>query len=295
LIFGETGTGKELVAKEVHQMSFRKDKPFIAINCAALPSELIESELFGHVKGAFTGATETREGRFLLADKGTIFLDEIGELPLALQAKLLRVIQEGEFEPVGSSTTKKVDVRIIAATHRDLKKAVMNSQFREDLFYRLNVFPLHVPPLRDRDGDIILLATAFLNKYSQRMGRKSVSLNEVDKHILRNYSWPGNVRELQNVIERAVITSAHGKLNISPEFGQGASHKNKPGDIERVFTYEEMKRMETENLILALKLTGGKVFGANGAAKILGLPPTTLNSKLKKLEISYGPQKTEKH
>ncbi len=284
LILGETGTGKELIAKEIHKRSRRREKPFIAVNCAALPSELIESELFGHVKGAFTGATESREGRFSLADKGTLFLDEIGELPLALQAKLLRVVQEGEFEPVGSSLTRKADVRLIAATHRNLKEAVQNKLFREDLYYRLNVFPIPVPALRDRDSDTLLLADVFLAKYCKKHGRMLLHLNESNKHALLKYSWPGNVRELQNIIERAVITAQGSNLNIllEPMSDSGITETRKQ---ETVVTYDEMKQMEINNLQLALTVTKGKIFGKNGAAKLLGIPPTTLHSKLVKFGL----------
>lgn len=287
LILGETGTGKELIAKEIHKRSMRREKPFIAVNCAALPSELIESELFGHVKGAFTGATENRDGRFLLADKGTLFLDEIGELPLAMQAKLLRVVQEGEFEPVGSSRTLKVDVRLIAATHRNLKEAVKNKTFREDLFYRLNVFPILLPPLRERGSDIILLAETFMNKYCRKHGKKMFRLNEVNKHELLHYSWPGNVRELQNIIERAVITAQSENLNIFLDKGSD-SVKTISQKQDTVLTYNELKQIEINNLQLALKTTRGRVFGSNGAAKLLGIPPTTLNSKITKFNIRLG-------
>jgi transcriptional regulator with GAF, ATPase, and Fis domain len=288
LIQGETGTGKELIAKAIHDSSLRKDESFITLNCAALPGELIESELFGHLKGAFTGATTSRDGRFLLANKGTIFLDEIGELPITLQPKLLRVLQDGTFEPVGSSDTKKVDVRVIAATNRDLGREVMQGRFREDLFYRLNVFPISVPPLRDRGDDIILLADAFAEKYARRYGREISSLDEVGKVLLKKYSWPGNVRELQNIIERAVIISREGKLdlpsvlpdldkknNVVPEFPQ-----------ERIYTEKEMEEMEKENIIRALEASHWRISGKNGAARLLGIPSTTLNSRMIKLGIS---------
>jgi transcriptional regulator with GAF, ATPase, and Fis domain len=214
LIRGETGTGKELFALAIHKASNRKNKPMVALNCAALPSELVESELFGHVKGAFTGAATAREGRFMLADGGTIFLDEIGELPLQLQAKLLRVLQEGEFEPVGTSKTQKVNVRVVAATNRMLEEEIEKGKFREDLYYRLNVFPIDIPPLRERGNDIILLAEAFLEKFARRSAVPRVVLNEVNKQQLLNYQWPGNVRELQNIMERCVITSRGGKINL---------------------------------------------------------------------------------
>ena len=214
LILGETGTGKELVARAIHAASTRRARQLIIVNCAAIPATLIESELFGHEAGAFTGATKKREGRFALADKGTIFLDEIGELPLDLQAKLLRVLQEGEFDPVGSSSTKKVNVRVLAATNRDLEKSVREGQFREDLFYRLNVFPLRLPPLRERGDDVVRLASAFARRFATKMGRTIAPLTADYARRLKGYSWPGNVRELQNVIERAVITATDGQLNL---------------------------------------------------------------------------------
>jgi len=285
LITGETGTGKELIAREIHNRSGRKEKTFIAVNCAALPSDLIESELFGHVKGAFTGATETRDGRFLLADKGTLFLDEIGELPLALQTKLLRVVQEGEFEPVGSSLTRRVDVRLLAATHRDLKQAVKEKLFREDLFYRLHVFPIHLPPLRDRDADVTLLAEAFLNKYARKHGRKITTLNDIDKHHLKNYSWPGNVRELQNVIERAVITAREGKIDLAYDLNPEPSQAVTNSEDHHIYTYDEIRHLEIRNIRQALCLTKGRIFGDNGAARLLGIPPTTLASKITKFDI----------
>jgi transcriptional regulator with PAS, ATPase and Fis domain len=288
LIQGETGTGKELVAKAIHDCSLRKHESFITLNCAALPAELIESELFGHIKGAFTGATMARDGRFLLADKGTIFLDEIGEFPLTLQPKLLRVLQEGTFEPVGSSDTKKVDVRIIAATNRDLAREVLHGRFREDLFYRLNVFPIAVPPLREREDDVILLAEAFFEKYNRRYGFDRIPLDQSNYAVLKRYSWPGNVRELQNVIERAVIVGWTGKVDLLallPDIsGQNKNHIRPEED--RIFTEEEMMEMERKNILLALEKTRWKVSGRNGAATILGIPSTTLNSRMIRLGIT---------
>ena len=213
LITGETGTGKELVARAIHRASRRSDRPFIVVNCAAIPATLIESEFFGHESGAFTGATKKRDGRFALADKGTIFLDEIGELPIDLQAKLLRVLQEGAFEPVGSSRTRKVNVRVLSATNRELAVAVRDGRFREDLYYRLNVFPIQLPPLRERGDDVIKLATSFAQRFAQRMGRTIAPVTPDCIRRLKAYTWPGNVRELQNVIERAVITASNGHLN----------------------------------------------------------------------------------
>jgi transcriptional regulator with GAF, ATPase, and Fis domain len=257
----------------------------VTLNCAALPSELVESELFGHVKGAFTGATNTREGRFLLADRGTIFLDEIGELPLALQSKLLRVLQEGEFEQVGSSKTHKVDVRVIAATNRDLEKEVEKGVFREDLFYRLNVFPILVPPLHEREEDIIILAEAFKEKYSKRSGLSINPLDDVDKQRLMAYHWPGNVRELQNIIERAIITRVNGKLNLTALISIPAKLSIDNSTANRILTEPEMLELEKTNIINALTATNWKISGENGAAQLLQIPSTTLSSRIGKLGI----------
>ncbi|WP_242132629.1 sigma 54-interacting transcriptional regulator [Aestuariivivens marinum] len=285
LIQGETGTGKELFAKAVHDASERKDKSMITLNCAALPSELIESELFGHVKGAFTGAMSAREGRFSLADQSTLFLDEIGELPLTLQVKLLRVLQEGTFEPVGSSETKSVDVRIIAATHRDLKELVEKGTFREDLYYRLNVFPLQIPPLRERGKDIELLAIAFLDKLTKKSALYLSPLSKSDIKKLYNYHWPGNVRELQNVLERCVITSSDGNLNLNGFLPITPIKEKKILNASNIFTYKEMEHIERENIVKALNLTNWKISGAGGAAELLKIPRTTLTSKINKFSI----------
>lgn len=288
LITGETGTGKELVARAIHRESKRNDKPLIKVNCGAIPSNLIESEFFGHEKGAFTGATSKRDGRFKLADGGTIFLDEIGELPLDLQSKLLRVLQEGEFEPVGSSRTVKINTRVLAATNRNLKKEVREGRFREDLFYRLNVFPIEVPPLRERGDDIIDLAEQFIREYSVRIGRKVKPLTEEMKSRLLSYNWPGNVRELQNVIERAVITSEKGVLNFDVSLTGAPDIKvleNTESREYRVLTANEMQELEKDNLIRALRKTNWKVSGEDGAATLLGIPPTTLSSRMKSLGI----------
>ena len=215
LILGETGTGKELVARAIHEASARREEALVRVNCAAIPESLIESEFFGHEKGAFTGATARRDGRFAQADGGTLFLDEVGELPLDLQAKLLRVIQEGEFEPLGGTKTRKVDVRVVAATNRSLEDEISAGRFREDLYYRLNVFPISVPALRERGNDICLLAEAFVQRFADRMGRRFDSLTDQDRQLLKSYSWPGNVRELQNVIERALILSSGHALDLS--------------------------------------------------------------------------------
>ncbi len=291
LITGETGTGKELIARAVHAESGRRSNPLIKVNCAAIPAALIESEFFGHLKGAFTGASSDREGRFALADGGTIFLDEIGELPLDLQSKLLRVLQEGEFEPVGSSRTIKVDVRVICATNRNLLKTVEEGKFRQDLYYRLNVFPIEVPPLRERGADVIKLASAFSEKSARKIGVDISPLSDADIARLKPYSWPGNIRELQNVIERAVITSISGKLNLEralPELsGQEAFSPGELNDSEskRVRTAKEMLEIERRNIILALETTNWRVSGQKGAAALLGVPSTTLSSRIKALGI----------
>ena len=290
LILGETGTGKELIARAIHRKSHRCEKPLIKVNCAAMPATLIESELFGHEQGAFTGATKKREGRFALADGGTIFLDEIGELPVELQVKLLRVLQEGEFEPVGSSRTQKVDVRVIAATNRDLKQATKEGKFREDLYYRLNVFPIELPPLRERGDDISLLASTFAKKFAQRMGRLIEPLSEACMGRLRAYGWPGNVRELQNVIERAVITSRDGRLNLDralPESGKVTATEavSTEDTANRVRTAKEFEELERANVIAALEATSWRVAGNGGAAQLLGMKPTTLSSRMKALGI----------
>jgi PAS domain S-box-containing protein len=293
LILGETGTGKELVARAIHLASGRRDKPLIKVNCAAIPATLMESEFFGHEQGAFTGATKKRDGRFALAHGGTIFLDEIGELPLDLQAKLLRIIQEGEFEPVGSSQTRKVDVRVIAATNRDLEKLLRTGQFREDLFYRLNVYPIKLPPLRKRPDDIGMLATAFARNFARRMGRRLVPLSDDCVRRLQAYNWPGNVRELQNIIERAVITSRDGHLNLDralPESVNAAAAAlgpvvaDKP-TAQHVRTAKEFEELERSNIIAALKAAEWKVAGEQGAAQLLGVKPTTLSSRMKALNI----------
>jgi PAS domain S-box-containing protein len=291
LIYGETGTGKELIARAIHAESGRSGKPLITVNCAAIPSALIESEFFGHEKGAFTGATAKREGRFALASGGTIFLDEIGELPLDLQSKLLRVLQEGEYEPVGSSKTRKTDVRVIAATNRDLRECVKEGKFREDLYYRLSVFPIELPPLRERGEDIIMLARLFAERFAKRMGTalKPFTREQIDG--LMSYGWPGNVRELQNVIERAVITSKQGSINLEralPEADSDSARKTRgveAAERKRVLTQREMEELERQNIVAALEQTGWRVSGERGAASLLGLPPTTLASRIKALGI----------
>jgi PAS domain S-box-containing protein len=289
LIQGETGTGKELIARAIHSASHRKDKPLIKVNCAAIPATLMESEFFGHEAGAFTGALKKREGRFELADGGTIFLDEIGELPLDLQAKLLRVLQEGEFERVGSSRTIKVNVRVIAATNRNLQNLIQEGKFREDLYYRIHVFPIHIPPLREREDDVILLARSFAEAFAKRMGRKLNPLGPGALMRLKSYNWPGNVRELQNVIERAVITSIDGNLNLEqalPEIlSKPAQHSRAGEQQDRVWRVEEFEQIEKQNLLRALGISGWRISGKDGAAELLGLKPSTLTSRMKALGI----------
>jgi len=291
LILGETGTGKELVARAIHTASRRRDKPLIKVNCSAIPSSLIESEFFGHEQGAFTGATKKRDGRFALADGGTIFLDEIGELPLDLQSKILRVLQEGEFEPVGSSHTRKVDVRVLAATNRNLHQEVQNGKFREDLYYRLNVFPIKLPTLKERMGDIPILASVFTKRFAQKIGRAISPLSQSCIERLKEYDWPGNIRELQNVIERAVIISQHGDLDLDralPNVGRGTVIKEATQTdetLKRVRKMVEIEELEKQNLILALNATDWRVSGENGAARLLGMNASTLSSRMKALGI----------
>jgi PAS domain S-box-containing protein len=290
LITGETGTGKELVARAIHVASHRRERPLIIVNCAAIPATLIESEFFGHEPGAFTGATKKRDGRFALADNGTIFLDEIGELPLELQAKLLRVLQEGEFDPVGSSRARKVDVRVLAATNRNLAAAVKQGMFREDLYYRLNVFPIRLPPLRERGDDVVRLASVFAQRFATKMGRTLSPLTAGDAHRLQTYHWPGNVRELQNVIERAVITATDGRLNLEralPEPITQPSLADKTGESVSgaIRTAKELEELERTNILRALEATKWKVSGEHGAAKLLGINASTLSSRMRALKI----------
>jgi PAS domain S-box-containing protein len=286
LILGETGTGKELVAHAIHAESARRERPLVTVNCAAVPATLIESEFFGHEKGAFTGATQRREGRFALADGGTIFLDEVGELPLELQPKLLRALQQGEFEPVGSSRTRRVDVRLVAATNRDLSAAVKEGTFREDLFYRLNVFPVRVPPLRERGDDVVLLAESFARRFADRMRTPLAPLTEEMRRQLRAYQWPGNVRELQNVIERAVILARDGQLALSRCLPDAVPTPPAEADATPpIYTAAELAALERANLLRALEASGWKIAGPNGAAARLGLKPSTLSSRLAALGI----------
>lgn len=278
LILGETGTGKELLARAIHAGSRRHDRPLVKVNCAALPSGLIESELFGHEKGAFTGAISRKTGRFEIANGGTIFLDEIGDLPLELQAKLLRVLQEGEIERVGSSQTIRVNVRIIAATNRNLPKSIGDGEFREDLFYRLNVFPVQCPPLRERKDDIVVLAYHFLNKYSVKIGKQIREIKPDVMARLQAYNWPGNVRELENVIERAIILTVGNSLQLDDSFDFNMSPEIPNGR-------KTIREVEQEMIQSALEDTEWKIEGQNGAATRLGMAPSTLRERIKKYGI----------
>jgi PAS domain S-box-containing protein len=277
LVLGETGTGKELVARAIHGLSPRSDRVLIKVNCATLPSNLIESELFGHEKGSFTGAHARQLGRFEVANGATLFLDEIGELPLELQSKLLRVIQDGEFERLGSSGTIKVDVRVIAATNRNLEKEVREGRFREDLWYRLNIFPITAPPLRERMEDIALLVDFFVGKISKRLGKLIESIPTSVMNRLQDYQWPGNIRELENVLERAVINSSGPKLHLVDELEQ--PHK----DLST--TQKTLEIVERDHIVRVLEQTNWKVSGKNGAAEILGLNRSTLRARIRKLGI----------
>jgi len=280
LLLGETGTGKELIARALHNRSLRKPSVMVKVNCGALPASLVESELFGHERGAFTGAVAQKKGRFELAHRGTIFLDETGELPLETQSKLLRVLQEQEFERVGGSQTLKVDVRVIAATNRDLESEVRRGSFRADLFYRLNVFPIEIPPLRERKEDIPLLAGYFVRKFSQRMGKKIQSVSRAVYEQLHQYDWPGNVRELANLLERSVILCQSDVLQ--PKHLTVSRTKQVAAGPEEIPTLEEAER---RLIMRALEQTGGTLSGPNGAAQILGLNRSTLWSRMRKLGI----------
>ena len=295
LIYGESGTGKELVAHAIHAQGLRKDEMFVEVNCAAIPEDLIESELFGHRTGSFPGATGDKEGTFQKAHGGTLFLDEIGDLPPEMQPKLLRVLQDGNFEPVGSDRTRHAKVRIIAATNHDLNSLVREGRFRADLYYRLSVFPLEVPPLRERRDDITVLATHFLETACKRFNRTGLRLSATQFLELRNYDWPGNVRELQNVIERAVIASRLGSLKLElPGIAQsGTAPSGSPASASisasqqtaEVIPDKEMNLRVRENMIAALQRSSGRIYGPGGAAELLGLRPSTLNTRIKKLGL----------
>jgi len=284
LLHGETGTGKELVARAIHNLSSRRKHTLVRMNCAAIPSGLLESELFGHERGAFTGALMQKKGRFELADGGSLFLDEIGDISLELQPKLLRAVQEQEFERLGSTRTIEVNVRMIAATHRDLPAMIRDGKFREDLFYRLNVFPIEIPPLRERHDDIPLLVNYFVSKLSRRMGKQIESIPEHAMDVLTNHPWPGNVRELANFIERAVILSHGNELQVSTAELKASQ--------SRVFVAASTFEQAERNVIIdALRAASGQISGRGGAAERLGLKRTTLQNKMRKLNINraeYG-------
>jgi len=303
LIYGETGTGKELIARAIHDRSNRKNRALVKLNCSAISAGLVESELFGHMRGAFTGAFERRIGRFELADGGTLFLDEVSELPLETQVKLLRVLQEGEFEPVGSNKTIRVNVRIIAATNRNLEEWVAAGRFRSDLFYRLNVFPVELPPLRNRRSDIPLLVNFFLERFASKFGRKIDAVQKETVDLLMDYAWPGNIRELQNIIERAVVLTAGSVLTVDPAFLPGTSAAEKirrpasvapPSSDLQVAgnrarsgeaSFPSLDQMERDHIIAALNRSAGVIDGPKGAARILNLHPNTLRSRMNKLGI----------
>ena len=284
LILGETGTGKELVARAIHNLSARRDRPLIKLNCAAIPSGLLESELFGHERGAFTGALMRKAGRFEAADKGTLFLDEVGDIPLELQPKLLRVLQEHEFERLGSTHTQQVDVRVVAATHRDLKQMVQDGEFRSDLYYRLHVFPLSVPPLRERREDIAILVRHFVDEYARRMNRRIETIPPQVIEALISYSWPGNVRELQNFIERSVILSPGNVLRPPLAELKDSAVQTPSSELS---TLEEMER---EHVLRAIRASHWVLGGPNGAAARLGMKRTTLAYRIRKLNIPLRPQ-----
>jgi len=289
LVLGESGVGKELIARAIHARSDRSEGPLVKVNCASIPKELFESEFFGHVKGAFTGAHRDRVGRFQLADGGTIFLDEVGEIPLELQGKLLRVLQESEFERVGDDITRSVDARVVAATNRNLEKLVVDGEFREDLFYRLSVFPIEVPPLRQRKEDVLQLAQHFLDQTCNEFGRQAFKLTQAQATAIQAYDWPGNVRELKNVIERAVILSKGNTLRLDLSLPQGvsaaASGMQPEAGGDSVLTEKQMRELQKQNLVAALRQTDWRVSGANGAAELLGIRPTTLADRIKSFGI----------
>lgn len=289
LLTGESGTGKELLAREIHERGRRSEGPFVRVNCSAIPREMFESEFFGHVRGAFTGAMRDRPGRFQIANGGTIFLDEVGELPVDLQPKLLRVLQEGEYERVGEDATRKVDVRVIAATNRNLAEDVRAQRFRQDLFYRLNVFPLKLPPLRARRDDIPLLAAHAIAEVSKRLRIQPPALTQADAIRLQQYDWPGNIRELNNVIERAVILSKGSRLRLDIAFADLPPTEASTSDMpEVILTDREFRQRERANLMKALQQADGRIYGEGGAAELLGINPTTLASRLRALKITQA-------
>ncbi len=295
LILGESGTGKELVASAIHARSPRRERPLVRVNCGSVPSELFESEFFGHAKGSFTGAVRDRVGRFQHADGGTLFLDEVGEIPIAHQAKLLRVLQEGQFERVGEDVTRKVDVRILAATNRDLRQEVAAGRFRHDLYYRLSVFPMELPPLRQRKEDIPELATHFSSQSCGRLNKPEIRLTDEDIEVLKDYDWPGNIRELENVIERAIILATGGRmrLDLALAHTESAAPKagaaNNPGDEvqspPKIMRSDDLVRLERDNIIAALEHARWKIGGPGGAAELLGMNSSTLASRMRSLGV----------
>ena len=282
LLLGETGTGKELIARAIHERSLRKTRKLVKVNCAAIPSGLLESELFGHERGAFTGAITQKAGRVELADHGSLFLDEIGDIPLELQPKLLRVLQEREFEKLGSNQTKKVDVRVVAATHQNLEEMVAEKQFRSDLYYRLNVFPISIPPLRERPEDIPLLVRHFAQQFAQRMNKTIDAISSETIEALTRYSWPGNIRELQNVIERAVIVYEKGNLSVKKSW---LSQRSGHAEQEAQSPFKRDVMMDRKMIGAALAEARGRVSGPSGAAAKLGIPSSTLESKIRSMNI----------
>ena len=284
LITGETGTGKELVARAIHRRSNRASRAFVSVNCAAIPRDLIASELFGHEKGAFTGATQQRLGRFELANGGTLFLDEVGELPAETQIALLRVLQEHEFERVGGTRPIRADVRVIAATNRDLQAAISAGSFRSDLFYRLNVFPIEIPPLRERKEDIRLLVEYFIDRYARKAGKKITTVDKKTLRLLESYPWPGNIRELQNVIERSVIVCETENFSVDESWLSQQPPERKAES--QLYLSEKVAAQEKEIIEAALRECQGRVFGPSGAAAKLGIARSTLESKIRSLKIN---------
>jgi transcriptional regulator with GAF, ATPase, and Fis domain len=294
LILGESGTGKELIASALHERSPRRDGPFVRVNCGSIPSELFESEFFGHVRGAFTGAMRDRLGRFQHADGGTLFLDEIGEIPLAHQPKLLRVLQDGKFERVGEEVTRRANVRIVAATNKDLRTEIAARRFRQDLFYRLSVFPMEVPPLRQRTEDIPAIADHFVSLFRSQLDRPEIRFTEDDAEVLKQYDWPGNVRELQNVIKRAMIVAKGALLRLDLALAYSRTQSSNlekqtevPGNFSngKIIPRDDLKRLERDSIVAALERANRKISGAGGAAELLGVNPSTLASRMRLLGI----------
>jgi formate hydrogenlyase transcriptional activator len=305
LVLGETGTGKELIARAIHNTSPRCGRPFVKLNCAAIPFDLLESELFGHEKGAFTGAVAQRVGRFEMADTGTLFLDEIGDLPLALQPKLLRVLQEQEFERLGSGRTHRINVRLVVATHRDLAQMVARNEFRSDLYYRLNVFPVFIPPLRERRDDIPQLVLHFVEVFSRRMGKRIEHIPQTTMNAFSTYCWPGNVRELQNLVERAMIRSDNGvlpnpvatsqaswgsPLELGADFPpvEESGAKIEPGARPETYSTDSLETIQRQHILRMLERTGWVISGPNGAGAILNVHPNTLRSLMDRLGIRHN-------